>query len=423
MEEDITNIKIVYAELPPFVEIINANDVSNPGGIMPAIFMSIAQWMNLNITWIREPEDKYGTWENDTWTGMCGMLFREEVDIILNPLLPSAEYAQVADYTDPVIFEAFTFLSGKKKQDGGLFLYFSVLEPSVWASMGVSLIVISITSALLFQEIYNKRWNKWITPNEKWMLRTEKSCLSFLLLTLITVWIIGVSFLVMTVFQSLLVSKLTIIKTQPVVDSMQDLVSKTKVKGLAPVEVEMHESSQSIPLYEEAWRKLEKTLSTSDEVLSEVSFKEVEKGITCIVHGHLILRSVLEEYFRENGRCDFHLSENYFFPFPLLMGLRKTLPRRFYRKFNNGLARLVASDITGKWFKPIFKGAKLCTSYSENMLKPLELKNIFGVLVIWGAGTSLSVCCFVFEIYRFRRHLKKPRAKNIGTRRDHLNWK
>ncbi|GFR01033.1 uncharacterized protein TNCT_148161 [Trichonephila clavata] len=132
-QEEISNIRVVYAELPPFVEILNASDSGNPGGFMAAILKTIMKWMTLNATWIREPEDKYGTWENNTWTGMCGMLFREEVDVILNPLLPSAEYAEVAYYTNPVIYEAFTFLSGKKKQDAGLFLYFSVLEPTVSA--------------------------------------------------------------------------------------------------------------------------------------------------------------------------------------------------------------------------------------------------------------------------------------------------
>ncbi|CAL1296806.1 unnamed protein product, partial [Larinioides sclopetarius] len=73
------------------------------------------------------------------------------------------------------------------------------------------------------------------------MLREKKSLLSFLVLLLITVWVIGVSFLVMTVFQSLLVSKLTIIKSLPIIDSLKDFVSKTKVKGAVPVEIELQE--------------------------------------------------------------------------------------------------------------------------------------------------------------------------------------
>ncbi|GBN45624.1 hypothetical protein AVEN_148932-1 [Araneus ventricosus] len=307
------------------------------------------------VTWIREPEDKYGTWENNTWTGMCGMLFREEVDIILNPLLPSAEFAEVAYYTNPVLYEAFTFLSGKEKQDGGLFLYFSVLEPSVWFSMAVALIVISLASALLYKRIFDEKWNAWIgslgqylwvyvaymlrqNPHDKWMLREDKSLLSFLVVLLITVWVIGVSFLVMTVFQSLLVSKLTIIKSLPIVDSLEDFVSKTKVKGAVPVEIELQEvlKDSGIPLYEKAWEKMEETLFTSDQVFSDDSFQKVEMGEICIPHGQVFLKGVLNDYFKLHGRCDFHLSNNYFFPFPLLMGLRKSLPKKFQRKFDSG---------------------------------------------------------------------------------------
>ncbi|KFM67599.1 hypothetical protein X975_13724, partial [Stegodyphus mimosarum] len=96
---------------------------------MPAIMQAVAEWMNLNVTYAREPGDDYGTLVNNTYTGMCGRLFRNEADIILNPLLPRDDFHEFAYFTHPIIFEAFTILSGKKKQEGGLFLYFSVLEP------------------------------------------------------------------------------------------------------------------------------------------------------------------------------------------------------------------------------------------------------------------------------------------------------
>ncbi|GFR33277.1 NADH dehydrogenase 1 alpha subcomplex subunit 8 [Trichonephila clavata] len=182
----------------------------------------------------------------------------------------------------------------------------------------------------------------------------------------------------MNVFQSLLVSKLTIIKTKPVIDSMQDLVAKENVKGLVPIELEIQEvlKDSGIPLYEEAWEKLKLTTSTFDEVLSETSYREVMEGKACIVHGQLILKSVLQEYFQTNGRCDFHLSENYFFPFPLLMGLRKTLPKEFQRKFNSG-KKIVNIDLFVLFYGSVLRFSEDFTMpFSEDFYlpSPEELK-------------------------------------------------
>ncbi|KFM80296.1 hypothetical protein X975_23515, partial [Stegodyphus mimosarum] len=43
---------------------------------MPAIIQRVLRSMNMNLIFKREPEDTYGTFENNTWTGMVGMLYR-----------------------------------------------------------------------------------------------------------------------------------------------------------------------------------------------------------------------------------------------------------------------------------------------------------------------------------------------------------
>lgn len=76
-------------------------------------------------------------------------------------------------------------------------------------------------------------------------------------------------------------------------------------------------------------------------VFSEESFKKVEEGKYCLFHGHLYLRNKLSEYFKEKNQCDFHLSENMFYPFPLVQPVRKTLPRKFKETLNMGYAHFL----------------------------------------------------------------------------------
>lgn len=358
MSTDLKTVKVAYSEFPPFVEIRREGGTDIPGGFMPEIVREVAKWMELEVQWIREPEDNYGTWENNTWTGMCGMLFRKEVDLIVNPLLPSDDYAAVAFFTNPIIYEAFTIMSGKQKQDGGFFLYFSVLQPMVWCMVGATLVIVALTSSVLYFRVVRDPVS-WIgamfeyfwvyfaymlqqAPNPKWVLRDQKrrfcKILQVLMPLLVTLWVLGVSFLIMTVFQTLLVSKLTIVRFKPVVDSMEQLLDLKHVVGRAPREIALEEvlKGSGIPVYEKTWIKLEPELVGIDDMFTVEAFEDLEDGKICFIHGKLILRSVIADYFREHGRCSYHVSENEFFPFPLLMALQKSLPDEFKRKFNYG---------------------------------------------------------------------------------------
>ncbi|XP_035226865.1 uncharacterized protein LOC118199171, partial [Stegodyphus dumicola] len=139
-------------QLPPFViaKTVNGTDVFD--GFMPAIIQRVFRSMNMNLVFKREPTDKYGTFENNTWTGMAGMLYKGEVDILMNPLIPKPAFYDFAVISNPVTIEAFTILSGKEVEEAGLFLYFSVLDKWVWAGMAITLLVVAFTSVFLFKE-------------------------------------------------------------------------------------------------------------------------------------------------------------------------------------------------------------------------------------------------------------------------------
>ncbi|GFW32510.1 hypothetical protein TNCV_676681 [Trichonephila clavipes] len=57
-------------------------------------------------------------------------------------------------------------------------------------------------------------------------------------------WVVGIS-LVMNAFQSLLVTKLTLRKSQPYIDTMEDLLKTDKTIGIAPVEINFEEALEA----------------------------------------------------------------------------------------------------------------------------------------------------------------------------------
>ncbi|GFT59587.1 lig_chan-Glu_bd domain-containing protein [Nephila pilipes] len=251
-----TKLRVAYAKLGPFVGVQETDEGDILEGFMPQIMHMVARWMNLELTYIREPLDIYGNWVNDSWDGMVGMLYRNEVDLILNPILPQEEFLEFLYYTNPITIEAYTILAGKKSEELGLFLYFSVLDKSVWLGIIIALLVIAVTSTVLFRRVLSHYTNRWFgtvgryswnllsymmkqVPKDKLMLRNNKHFISVFLPILNMLWVFCIAFLVMNTFQSLLVSKLTLKKTTPIVDTLADLVRSRGVTCLAPREIQI----------------------------------------------------------------------------------------------------------------------------------------------------------------------------------------
>ncbi|XP_035226864.1 uncharacterized protein LOC118199170 [Stegodyphus dumicola] len=204
----------------------------------------------------------------------------------------------------------------------------------------------------------------------------------------------------MTTFQSLLVSKLTLNKPQPLVDTVDDFVKRKSILGVAPDNIQLSHvlEHSGIEVYEKAWEKIKRNQRPPEIALSVESLLEVESGKICLFHGHLIIKHLLSDFYRKRTTCKLHLSDKYFFPFFLPMILSRKIPYSFYEKFNMGVTRLVDADLPGKAFKSDLRDAILCTSHFENELKPLGLENIYGVLLLWGAGLIIATITLFCEI-------------------------
>ncbi|GFS43422.1 uncharacterized protein TNIN_317321 [Trichonephila inaurata madagascariensis] len=297
----------------------------------------------------------------------------------------------------------------------------------VWMTMIITLSVVAAASAILYIKVQKTKTFSWIetigrycwnflsnmlkqNPSEKYLLRKNKERLSVFLPVLATLWIVGIS-LVMNAFQSLLVSKLTVRKSQPYVDTMADLLKTDKTIGIAPVEIKFEEALENsgIPLYEAVLKKVRKNLIPQDVVFSDETMKKVEKGKFCIFHGHLILKNKLSGFFKKYAFCNMHLSDHYFYPFSLPIAMHRKISRSLYDDFNYGVTRLVDADLTGKTFKSDLEGSKLCTGYSDTTLRPLGINNIYGVLIMWTAGLLAAIFVFACEIIskRYNKSLLK----------------
>lgn len=75
--------------------------------------------------------------------------------------------------------------------------------------------------------------------NEKLTVKHKSERLVILLSLLTTLWSIGVSFLIMTVFQTEIVSKLTIARQYPTVDGIEEFVRQKNILGITAEEIDL----------------------------------------------------------------------------------------------------------------------------------------------------------------------------------------
>ncbi|KAG8182090.1 hypothetical protein JTE90_020450 [Oedothorax gibbosus] len=412
------NLRIAYAHFPPFVIVTNKNGSLVLSGMMPGIINSVVKWMNISsLSFFREPEDRFGTWENNTFTGMVGMLYRNEVDLIMNPIMAKSSILEFAYFTNPITIEAYSVLSGKRSEKANLFLYFSALDTVVWYYIIITGIAISVTSAFMFISLNDLPhtsktrvfgeyfWNLLSymlrqNPSNKFLLLKSKRKMSLLIQLMVTLWMFGVGILVMTAFQSLLVSKMTVYKSTPIIDTLEDLLYTDATVGIAPFEIQLEDvlENSGVDVYEKAWLKIKPNLMSWGKVLADETIEDTEEGKYCILHGHLILENRLSGFYKEKAHCKLHLSKNYFFPFPLILAMQRTLPQSLFEVFNLGITRSVDSDIPGKYFKPALQDSTMCTSYSDKTLKPQGLENFYGVLLLWAAGLLCGLVTLFYEI-------------------------
>nr|XP_045593556.1 uncharacterized protein LOC123755121 [Procambarus clarkii] len=148
---------IVVTETYPTHEIVLVDDSKSPGGKRLEFFSPIANVLQLlaNVTnftylYMRPPDGLWGSQQNDgSWSGMVGMVSREEVDVGLGPFSVSASRAEVVDFTWPISVYYGKILGGRGRLVVDPWGFVLPLTPLVWAAILATLLVLPLTVSLL----------------------------------------------------------------------------------------------------------------------------------------------------------------------------------------------------------------------------------------------------------------------------------
>ncbi|XP_069951463.1 glutamate receptor ionotropic, delta-2-like [Cherax quadricarinatus] len=147
------SLVVVAEEYQPHAALKQGDGQGQPlsfTGPMINLLDLLAISLNFTYTFVRPPDGSWGTQQADgTWTGMVGIVKREEADIGLGPFGMSAMRAGVVDYTRPILVDYLRILGGCGRLEVDPWGFLLPLAPLVWgATMAVLLLLLVIVLML-----------------------------------------------------------------------------------------------------------------------------------------------------------------------------------------------------------------------------------------------------------------------------------
>ncbi|XP_069190898.1 uncharacterized protein [Procambarus clarkii] len=144
-------------EINPLNIMVTQEEVAAHEGVMlqfagPAADMVsyIAKGLNFSYIYLRPPDGSWGIKREDgSWSGMVGMVIRQEVDVAVGPFALSGIRSEVVDFTEPFLTDYYRILGARGRPEVNPWGFLFPLEPLVWAAILGALLVLPLTTLLM----------------------------------------------------------------------------------------------------------------------------------------------------------------------------------------------------------------------------------------------------------------------------------
>ncbi|XP_050714182.1 glutamate receptor ionotropic, kainate glr-3-like [Eriocheir sinensis] len=378
-------------------------------GHMDNIVKYLAKATNFTFWYVLSPERGFGTKLPDgSWTGMLGMVMREEADFSPAPFILSPVRKEAADHTIPYYYgnvRILSGLSGLKVDPWGFLL---PLTPLAWAATLMALMLVFVILQLL----------PYCLPISTlgrggWSVNNAFSCVRIILqqdiVLLAELWwwerlVLGLWMLTTLVvtksYAGKLMSLLAVRYVPQPYQTLRDVLDDPQVAMLWQKnsyneqylrdvktgifrEVAELEGVGRLKFHTQAQTKYMTVLDTL-----------VRAGDHVIVDFEISLRSLMALDFSQKGQCEFYMSKDRYLSVSGAVMAPKNNP--LVHSFNKRLMTAIEQGLISYWLENVpnftvcdnIPKKKLVTSY-------IFISNIWGVfaLLVGGLATGLVVWC------------------------------
>ncbi|XP_041354577.1 glutamate receptor ionotropic, kainate 2-like [Gigantopelta aegis] len=397
----------------PFVE---RNKDKNGRDVFEGICMDLLHQLALSLNFTYEvmetPDGEFGTLVNNSWTGLVGLLQREEVDLVVGPLTVTKEREVVMDFIYPFYHDY-----GKgiyRMPDPVKSKWKTLLRPFKWqvivALGGVfvcsALILFTTKKAVLHVKTSHKyKYSKdFILTDSVWytfgtfikhharyehVSGTTKVFVSFL-------WFF--STIIIAAYSGSLVAFLTVKKTSPPFKTLAE-VAKQDTYEWGTIGGSMWVTlftRSNLTVYKDIWNGVQRFASTDQNVLSSldgVHKAKVENGNYIFFFDGDIIQLWSE------ANCDLVMLEETFYQIQYAVGLPNMSP---YKKlFSDTMLAIEQSGLLDIWKKRWWPKGNMCVGEQELVARVIDIVDMQSAFYVLCIG--LFVGTVILTVEKLRR--------------------
>ncbi|XP_071540574.1 probable glutamate receptor isoform X2 [Panulirus ornatus] len=411
---------VAAEEFQPHVSI--KTTVERPGqtlsfaGPMERLLDLLAHSLNFTYSFRRPPDGSWGTkLQNGSWTGMVGMVGRQEADLGLGPFGISATRAEMVDFTEPILIDYARIMAGRGRPEVDPWGFLLPLGPLVWTAILAALLVVLVAVFLLSFFVCLKG-----PQRESWPTESFFSYIRVLLQQDVPVvkhrwWerlVLG-SWMVMTLvltksYAGNLMSMLAVRYIPQPYQSLRDVLddpSATMIWEANTAYVQFLRSAESGIFREiidsEASGRLMYVKSTQ---YARMRDKLVRAGKHVFMGEDLSSRVLMAQDFSNTGRCEFYASKEVFLPFMFSMIGQKNSP--LLPVINERINAVTEAGLYGFWMDTTIPNSTSCTHASSKITvnSSLSVTNLWGMFVVLAGGHTVALLLLCFELLAAARH-------------------
>ncbi|XP_042233709.1 uncharacterized protein LOC121873896 [Homarus americanus] len=135
----------------------------NANGRKSNILEYLSQGLNFTYKYVHPADGTFGSKQDDgSWSGMVGMVSREEADFSTGPFSLSASRAEVVDFTWPVSISYSRIVAGLGRPELDPWGFLLPLAPLVWAFILASLLLLPAAMFILSLCCSMKDTDQWL---------------------------------------------------------------------------------------------------------------------------------------------------------------------------------------------------------------------------------------------------------------------
>ncbi|XP_023228385.1 probable glutamate receptor [Centruroides sculpturatus] len=397
---------------------VKRNKVQGIYGHLSEMLNILSTVMNFSYSLVTPADRQWGAPVGDgNWTGMIGMLQRDEADIAMGPFAITYFRAQVVDYTHLFTSNYLAVMAGRlKDHHPSFFSYILTFGWEIWFGIFLSWVTLSLGMTAV-DMVHNIKWRSWEKAKSRymyhfWVYFSNLFCESspttptqtsakFLVL----VWWLAIIVL-MNGFSGNLKAKLMTEEEIPRIESIGDVLVRKEIqpyimRGSAYETYIQHTQTEE---FQQFWRRI---VSTNGRVLEEMysyeTLKRVLRTEVVVVNDYWSMQDALARKCSDLSEGLFYFGNQHFFPHPFAMALNKRLPKELGREISKRVNWVMQSNIVSRWAARTNYNWTKCTQQDANQEeKPLTLVDLEGFFILY---LLISAFCFIVLILENIRNI------------------